>query len=77
MREEHVKDVCVALLGSVAIVALVGTILVFSGKLTLTGAQAAPLEQFCTVHADCPEGYTCQKFTTRPHSIVGKCLPLM
>ena len=79
MHEQHAKEVCTALLGLVAIVALVGTLLLFSGSLSTnaTGAPTAPIEQFCTVHADCPTGYACQKFTTLPHAVVGKCLPLM
>ena len=80
MHEQHIKDVSTVLLGLFALVALIGSLLLFSGTLAPeqpTGAQTYHVEQFCTVHADCPSGYTCQKFTTRPHAVMGKCLPLM
>ena len=80
MHEQHVNEVSTVLFGLFALVALVGSLLLFSGTLMpaqTTGAQTVHIEQFCTVHADCPIGYTCQKFTTRPHAVMGKCLPLM
>jgi len=70
---DQYRNVCVTLLALVAIVALVGTLLLFSGS--LTGAQVA-VEQFCRVSPDCPKGYMCQRLTSQPHAVLGKCLPL-
>ncbi|MBI4016855.1 MAG: hypothetical protein HY363_04130 [Candidatus Aenigmarchaeota archaeon] len=76
MEEQHIRTFSITLLGLVAVVALVGIMLLFSGKLTPSGAQVLQPEQFCKVHTDCPEGNICQKFTTYPHAVMGKCLPL-